>query len=402
MLRAILYYAVFSVALFCNLGHSQSVPINPEDEDAVNAATDGLCHSQMAMLGESATHGDGHTVAFKVALVERLIDQCGFDSVFFESSHYEFINLNRRLRMGQAVTAGDVLSAVGGLWEFDQEFQPLVPFLLARARAGKVFLGGIDDQLGQIGQEYANAEMATELTDLLPQPERQACHLAMHKRIYNDYAEASPYSEADHAQLGACLSQMDRANAADQAISQEKKRERRELISAVQRWIGRDFTSDAAFIVNRDRSMFRNFEWLLRQRPGRHKVIVWSATVHIAKQGDPTWGDRTGTNFGSFVHRKYGDRASSLGFSALTGFYKEVGRRGVQEMPAAPPGSVEAQALRGNHADAVYVGPARLAAMGTVPGAFFRHSYQTLSWSTFLDGVIVFPEEHPPTDARRK
>jgi erythromycin esterase-like protein len=383
-------------------GHAQSVPANPGDEEALKAATQGLCHSQVAMLGESATHGDGHTVAFKVALVKRLIDQCGFDSFFFEASHYEFINLNRRLRLQQTVTSDDVLSAVGGLWEFDREFQPLVPFLLAEAQAGNVFLGGLDDQLGQRGQDYANVEMVAELTNLLPQEERLACSLAMHKRIYNDYTEASPYSQADHKQIGSCLSEMNRANAADQGEGKQVREERQEIISAAQRWISRDFASDAAFIVGRDRSMFQSLTWLLQQHPGRHRIIIWSATVHIAKQGDPTWGDRTGTNFGSFVHRKYGNRAFSLGFSAVAGTYKEVGRHGVQTMPVTPPDSVEAQALRGGGADAVYMGAARLATMQTVPGAFFRHSYQTLPWFKFLDGVVVFREEHPPSDARQK
>jgi erythromycin esterase-like protein len=390
---------VLVIGFFSALAVAQSTPLKPGDEDALSAATEGLCHSQIAMLGESATHGDGHTLAFKVALVERLVDQCGFDSVFFEASHYEFINLNRRLRVGKAVTAGGMLSAVGGLWKFNQEFQPLSSFLLAKAQAGQVFLGGIDDQLGQIGQDYANIEMVTELTSLLPQQERQGCSVALHKRIYNDYPDASPYSKADRAQIETCLSEMHRAKPADKTIDTQGRAERQEMIAAARRWISRDFSSDAESIVNRDRSMFHDFQWLLRQKPGRHKVIIWGATVHIAKQGGPTWGDRTGTNFGSFVHQKYGDRAFSLGFSALTGSYKEVGRREVQEMPAAPPDSVEVQAMRGNHSDAIYVGPAQLAEMATAPGAFFRHSYETLSWSTFLDAVVVFREEHPPSHA---
>ncbi len=354
------------------------------------------------MLGESATHGDGHTLAFKVALVERLIEQCGFNGVFFEASHYEFINLERRLRMGQAVTAGEVSSAVGGLWNGKREFQSLVPFLVDKVQAGRVFLGGIDDQLGGRGQDYANKEMVVELTNLLPQPERPACSMALHKRIYYDYTDASPYSKADRAQIETCLSDVNRANSADKTTDREGRRERQEMISAAQRWISRDFSSDAEYMVNRDRSMFRNFEWLLKQRRRRHKVIVWAATVHIAKQAGPTWGDHTGTNFGSFVHQKYGKRAFSLGFSSLTGSYKAVGRRAVQGIPAAPPDSVEAQGFRGKTSDAIYVGPAQLAAMGTVPGAFFVHSYQALSWSIFLDGVVVFREEHPPSPAGAK
>jgi erythromycin esterase-like protein len=355
------------------------------------------------MLGESATHGDGHTLAFKVALVERLVDRCGFDSVFFEASHYEFINLNRRLRMGQAVTSGGVLSAVGGLWRFNQEFQPLSSFLLAKAQARKVFLGGIDDQLGQMGQDYANIEMVTELTGVLPPQERQMCSVALHKRIYNAYTDASPYSKADRAQIETCLSTIIRANAADKTIDRRGRAERREMTSAAQRWISRDFSSDVESIVNRDRSMFQNFQWLLKQQPRRRrKAIIWAATVHLAKQGDPAWGDRAGTNFGSFVHQEYGDRAFSLGFSALTGSYKEVGRHGIQEMPVAPPDSIEVQEIGGNRADAIYVGPAQLARIGTSPGAFFRHSFQTLSWSTFLDGVVVFRQEHPPSHANEK
>ena len=350
------------------------------------------------MVGESATHGDGHTLAFKIALVERLIDRCGFDGFFIEASHYEFIDLNRRLRMKRTVTAAEVSSAVGGLWKFNQEFQSLPPFLLAKAQSGQVFLGGIDDQLGQLGQDYANVEMVTELTDVLLSSERLVCSIALHKRIFNDYPDTSPYSQSDRAQIETCLSEIDRANTADRRIDRTRKAERKEMISAAQRWISRDFSSDAESMVSRDRSMFQNFEWLLRQHPKRHKIIVWAATVHIAKQADPTWGDHTGKNFGSFVYQKYGGSAFALGFSALAGSYRQPGA-GVQEIPAAPAGSVEMLVLGENQSDSVYVGPEQLSAIGTVSGAVFRHSWQTLPWSTFLDGIVVFREEHAPNRA---
>ncbi len=352
------------------------------------------------MLGESATHGDGHTEAFKVALVERLVNECGFDNVFFEANHDEFINIARRLRMGQAVSVDQVSAAVGGLWKFDREFQPLVPFLLAKAEAGQIFLGGIDDQLGQLGQDYANVGMVAELTSFLPQGQRQDCGLALHGRIYSDYSNAAPYSESYRTRITACLTAMQLAVAADKTTDIAGRAERQEMLSAVQRWINRDFKSDAEMIVERDRSMFRNFEWLRQQQPRRRKIILWAATVHIAKQGDPTWADHTGENFGLHVHQAYGARAFSLGFSALTGSYRE-GRRDVHEQPAAPTDSLEARAMRGSGADAVYVGSAQLAAMGTVPGAIFRHAYQTLPWADFLDGVVVFRKERPP-DVQRE
>ena len=142
-------------------------------------------------------------------------------------------------------------------------------------------------------------------------------------------------------------------------------------------------------MANRDHSMFQTFEWLQSRRPKKHKTIVWAATVHIAQKGNPIWGDRTGTNLGSFIHCRYGNRARSLGFSAVAGSFRQ-GRGKFPALPVAPPDSVEAQALQATSASAVYVGAKQLMAMGTRPGAFFIHSYQTLAWSTFLDGVVIF------------
>lgn len=250
-----------------------------------------------------------------------------------------------------------------------------------------------------MGQDFANVELVTELTGLLPQPQRQDCGVALHRRIYSDNTEAALYSKLDRSQIATCLSNIQRIVTADRTTAVRDEEERLEMISAIQRWISRDFTSDAEMIVERDRSMFQNFEWLRRQQPRRHKVILWAATVHIAKQGDPTWGDHTGANFGSYVHQKYGAHAFSLGFSALTGSYRQ-GRRNIQNIPSAPKDSLEAQAPRRGGSEAVYVGSAQLVGMGTVPGAVFRHSYQALPWATFVDGVIVLREEAPPHSTR--
>jgi erythromycin esterase-like protein len=401
MHKATLHTAILLIILVYLPASAQSRSQSSGDEAALSAATKGLCHTQVVMLGESLTHGDGHTVAFKGTLIERLIDQCGFDSVYFEASHYQFINLNQKLRIGGAVSTKDLLSAVGGLWELDQEFQPLASFLMSKAQSGQIFLGGLDDQLGQYGQDYANIELVSDLTKLLPLPERQDCSAALHKRIYSDYTNAAPYSESDRSRIDVCLTEIGRVASANDATAAKEMQELQEMISAAERWISRDFTLGPESIVNRDRSMFQDFEWLQNNQPKCHKVIVWAATVHIAKQADPTWGDRTGTNFGSFVRRKYGQNAFSLGFSALTGSYRQ-GSREMREMPNAPTESVEARALRGSDATASYVGPAQLAVMGTLPGAFFRHAYETLPWSTFLDGVVVFQSEHPPSDLRVK
>jgi erythromycin esterase-like protein len=265
---------LLSVVLVQAASFAAPAPAETGDGDALTAATHDLCHRQVAMLGESSTHGDGHTEAFKVALVERLVNECGFDGVYFEASHYEFLNIARRLRAGQAVSVDEVSSAVGGLWKFDREFQPLVPFLLAKAKAGQISLGGIDDQMGMMGQDYANVEMVTEWMSLVPEQRRQECGLALHRRIFSDYKVAAAYSKSDRAEIATCLSDMQHAVALDRTTDRAGREERQEMIFSAQRWISRDFTSDADWIVGRDRSMFQNFEWLRRQRPRRRKVIL--------------------------------------------------------------------------------------------------------------------------------
>ena len=393
------------VLIGCLPAHTQAASSLPEDGKALAAVTHALCNTQVAQVGEIASHGDGHTLAFKVALVERLIDQCGFDAVFFEANQDEFIHLNRRLRAKNVVTSEDLLAAVGGLWKFYREFQPLASFLLTRAQAGRVALGGLDDQLGQLGQDYANIGMVTELTDLLPEPNRQACNAALHKRIYSAYPETAPYSEANRSQIGRCLDEMQAASGADMTSTALVKQERQEMISATVRWVNRDFQSEGESMANRDRSMFETFEWLQGRIPKKHKIVIWAATVHIAKQGSPMWGDHAGTNFGTFVHRKYGTHARSLGFSAVSGSYRQ-GKSTFPTLPVAPLDSVEAQALQGTNASAVYLGSKQLAAMGCktrsvlhslLPDACMVH---ILGWCGGLpDRAAAYRYEIAPTNA---
>jgi len=112
-------------------------PISVQDDKAAQdlalaeIARD-LCDRQVVMLGENGFHGDGKTIAFKVALIQRLVDGCGFNGVFLEASHYDFAALDRALRSGQA-TPEMFLSAVGQKWNQSAEFTPLRTYLFDAA-----------------------------------------------------------------------------------------------------------------------------------------------------------------------------------------------------------------------------------------------------------------------------
>ena len=97
------------------------------DKTLATAARD-VCAKQVVLLGEAA-HGDGATEAFKTGLVRRLIQRCGFRALFFEASHYDFLEIERQVAAGKPVTGGMVSSAIGGLWNRDQPVAEMSSFL---------------------------------------------------------------------------------------------------------------------------------------------------------------------------------------------------------------------------------------------------------------------------------
>ncbi|WP_454759081.1 erythromycin esterase family protein [Caulobacter segnis] len=382
-----------ALALASPCAKAQPSPVaSAASEKALAGAVRDLCGKKVALLGEGPTHGDGNTEQFKAALVDRLIRQCGFTVIFFEASHYEFLNLERVRKSGERLGEDQIAAAVGGLWRFDVEFQPLLPVLADGFNAGTLHLGGLDDQLGGVGQDFANRQLGENLTAGMAPDRRSACREAIHHRIYQDYPRETPYSANDKAALLLCLAQ---------AGQTTRDPEQKQMLHSLSRWIGRDLLGDAEMYRERDRSMFENFRWLSARLPRSAKIIVWGATMHLAKDASATSYFPASGNLGSRVHAVYGKAAYALGFSALEGAYR-VGRRNQQQLPAAPAGSLEAQVIAGADADhdAVYVGPTRLAKFGRISAAAFRHEYQEIDWSRVLDGIVVFRRERPAQSMR--
>ncbi len=319
-----------------------------------------LCGKRVALLGESPLHGFGKTLEYKAGLVRSLIDQCHYNAFFIESGIYDFLNIESRLKAGQDVTEPMLAAAIGGLWA-TREVQPLIPFLLERAKAGRLTLGGLDDQLGR--GTWAQREMPAALM-------RGRCLAIFQKHMLWQYTAAAPYSPQDKTLMLGCLDQLG-SNA---------------MVDNLRRLLDRDFQpSDASA---RDRSMYLNFEWWIRRLPPRRKVIVWAATTHLAKQGTEA------VPLGSYLHREFGSRAFVLGFSAYSGSYAMTGQR-PHTLPAAPANSLEAVAFAGRQSDSAYLSPRTLRKCGPVP-ARQGASFKTARWDEIVDSLLIFREERPP------
>jgi erythromycin esterase-like protein len=363
-------------------------------EPALRAAEHDLCGKQVALLGENGFHGEGKSVAFRAFLIRRLVTRCGYRAVFFEASHADFLAVDRAARRGQPLTEAMVLSAIGGKWNKDAELAPLVTFLAGEARARRVTLGGLDDQLGSAGAFYSLDAMPAELAQFLPPGRREQCGAALRQRVRWEYSDASHHDAAGIARLQSCLAEMRTATSASHA-DPDLRDERLQMIASAQADISRDFLPIKANIAGRDRSMYLNFRWLAaRLKPGT-KIIVWAANQHVAKDAalDPNFTARG--NLGAYIHAAYGPRAFALGFSAASGSFRWSRGEFRPIVPAAP-GSLEAS-LTAGAGEAAYAGPARLQSLGARASVLF--SFQkpvSADWSRMFDGLVVFRASRPP------
>jgi erythromycin esterase-like protein len=349
-----------------------------------------LCGKSIAMLGESPLHGFGNTLEFKVELAGRLVDECHFNAFFIESGIYDFLNIQRRLKSGQEVTEPMVAAAIGGIWA-TREVQPLIPFLLAKAKAGSVVLGGLDDQFGR--GSWSQREMPADLAGHLAGEEKSRCLAILQRHLLWQYGSDSPYGPKDKALILGCLDRVN-GNEYDGA-----------MVDSMKRLFARDFRADVPAGADtrvrdsndRDRSMYLNFRWLMARLPANSKVIVWAATNHVAKDLSGVSGSEGVIPFGSHIRRDFGDRAFALGFSAYSGSYAMTGQP-VRQLSAAPGDSLDARAIAERQ---TYLSLGELREMGAIPARALGAAFKTTRWDEVVDGMAVFREERPPEFLRR-
>lgn len=362
-------------------------------DPAMDAAVRDLCHRQVAMLGD-ASHGDGATFAFKATLIRRLVNECGYNAVFFEASHYDFLELMRRLRRHEPATPALLASSIGGLWSRFAELTPLVQFLFQRAQAGRLELGGLDDQIGSAGAFFSLDEMPRRLTSGLAPSRRDECRTLLHRRLYWQYGEAAQHDAAEIARVQACL--VDMAAIIARGGTGRDRAEQAHMIANMQGALARDFMEMDALSRGRDRRMYLNLRWLAARLGPRAKVIVWAHNAHIAYDASSSSSFPAGGSLGAFVRRAYGSRAFALGFSAYGGTWRSAFSRADEPLTPAPTGSLEALAMAGVSGDAAYRGPAWLARSGRGPGRPFHYHYAPADWAHVFDGLVVFRAERPP------
>ncbi len=366
-----------------------------DETSALDAATRATCDSRLVFLGETANHDSGGTIRVKSELARRLIEHCHFDTIVFESSMVEFLELDRRAAEGETISAQEIDDAVGGLWSYTAEFQPFAAFLADYRRSHRLTIAGMDDQTGTSTAHYAPDGLARDLLAVLPAPARATCAAALAVREAHSLDPSRPYAATDKKQVQDCLQSVDaqwlvRNSPADQPL--------RATTASFARFVARDLTESEPWSLGyneRDRSMSLNLQWQLSRLRKGSKAIVWAATTHL--QRPPAEDEREAMKIvpmGWHIAQETDSRPTIIAISSLGG---TTGRHKVAPLSAAPVDALEALALHDRSENTAFLDAAALRAAGRSPSRMIAGAFERSDWSHRVDGLLVIREDHPVT-----
>jgi erythromycin esterase-like protein len=393
------------------------------EEQAAARVAAAVCSKRIVLLGELPEHGEARGFGVKARVVERLMASCGFRAVLFEAGSYDFLGLEaaiatRARALAGAAAAGaasaDSLElalarAIGGLW-WTRELAGWRRWLAREAAAGRVAVGGIDDQPSATAA-YAHATLPGLVGAAAPPARAAECQEAVARYLGWGYTATLPYDSTERARLADCARlAADRAAVARRPTARPAERRTPDevMLENLASYFARERGAaerGAAATPDRDLVMARNAEWWFARLPNDAKIVVWTATTHAARApgaqpvlplGVPPLGAR--------LAERWGDRLAAIGFTALQGQWSRAGQPS-QPLAPLPPNALEARALAGEaRADAAgwaYLDRATLRSLGSVPSRLFG-KVTTTDWSTAFDGVLVIRDEVAPTFEPRR
>lgn len=410
--------------------------IDPADQDFtdLDGLRSKLAGVRIVLLGE-ATHGDGATFLAKTRLVEFLHREMGFDALIFESGFYDCWKAADMLTRG-ADARRSFQRCVWPMWSARQELDALQDYV-ERARAGGAPLAvlGLDpDFVMEPSRDYLAAELrvAVAAAGLAADAAvSELLSLVDSLYAYLDRRSPRPSSEAVERFIStaqAVAQEMDTVSAPASVDRTYWVRVLENLVSHVRfrlRPAGQPPSRES--IEMRDEQMARNLDWLMREGLPGARVIVWTATLHAARnlsaltvlqdtQAGP-WGlslqdlqdlqemYRTKQVMGDYLRQEYGDRMYAIGFTALGGTTAAGGLSGT---PIGPPSDGSLEDLLGRAGfQYAYLNLRNLSTGGTwlsreLTARPLGYGEMRAKWSAVLDGVFFIRTMTPSTRAANR
>jgi erythromycin esterase-like protein len=345
----------------------------------VDGVVNAVCQKQIVLLGELPTHGEAHTFDAKSKIVDRLMAQCGFTAILFEAPIYDFIGFERSTDTRTA-TPEQLDNAIGRFW-WTRELAPWRHALFEAATRHRVMVGGLDDQVS-ITSHYARAALPRLIAAASPESTATECRQAVTRNVGWTYDAGNPFDEREQLRLQQCARHAADAAAAHRSFDAAD----RVMLESFARYADRQRVGPAS---SRDESMYRNLVWYVERLPAGSRVVIWTATVHAARQR----GARSEVPLGARVVERWGDRVGAVGFTAYAGYTSRAGRP-ASPIADAPPGSLEATAT--STSAWALLDSEKLRAIGRVSSRLFGQ-FVSETWSDYFDAVVVIRQEVAPT-----
>jgi erythromycin esterase-like protein len=364
------------------------VPGFAQDRDGTSAEerlARALCRKQTVVLGELPSHGESRAFQAKARIVKRLVEECGFDAVLFESPIYDFLDFQRAAAAASA-TPSQLDRAIGRFW-LTRELAEWRHWLFQRATKRGLVLAGLDDQVS-VTSDYARATLPALVAAFSPTKKKSECETAVARNLYWRYDSTQQFDEPERILLEQCarLSAKSAADAKNRSHTNEPV-----MLENLATYFGRQ--RDASLAPDRDAVMYRNVRWHRMRIPPGSKVIVWTATVHAARRQRVL----SKIPLGAHLAAELGDRVSVVGFTALGGQSSMAGRPS-RDLIVLPSSSLENRTSR-QDTTWTLLSSRELRDLGNVPSRLLGKIVSE-DWSAYFDYVLVIREEIAPAFER--
>ncbi len=358
------------------------------DRAEIARAVRDVCRRDVVVLGDDANHGAAASTRVRAAIVQRLVERCGFRAVLFESQVYDVLDYARAAAEGRA-DVGQLADAVGPLWARMPGSRSLLDWAHGEVVAGRLQVGGIDPQVGGRTGRYAKERLGAALASVLAPPQRAACTVEFdrHDRwAYDD--EAQPFDDAARARLRACAGAV-RAAVAAQGL--DARSDLAGMAAAYGRYLEMALDGDGD---RRDLGMAELVQWHRSRWPRGTRAVVLCATVHAARR---THGIAPAmVPMGTHLAAALGDRYAVVGFTAAGGTFGDLSGA-VHALKPAGDAALETVALAGAKGDLRYLDRRWLRRHGVIPARPINDRIvHAAAWAEVLDGLMVLREERAP------
>lgn len=379
--------------------------IDPADEDFADLRPIGraLGDARIVLLGEG-THGDGGTFLAKSRLIKFLHQEMGFDVLVFESGFYD-CGASGEARFEDCVWS---------LWWRSDQVKPLIAYREGVAARKPLRLAGMDPDLIT---STARPDFTGSIRAMVPHGSVEGVTPGELRAFLEFIDRYAAYQNARRADLPSNEVVESFASTAlrlagvvegDTMLPPLERGYRarvlENLASAARfRLVGGVAEPSMRSVELRDEQMARNLSWLARERYAGRKIVVWTATLHAARNlravtsTDTTkigWGltaneyYKTKNVMGDYLARDFGTSMYAIAFITYDGEFTVAPTGPGKPILPAPPGSLE-HALSQSGAEYAFVD---LRALGgdahPLQAGPFGRTMMTAPWGAVVDGFF--------------